>query len=132
MRFRGLIALALILISSIACGNSTPTSDTLNINVGLQNSWTDTLNVEIFGGSGGTVSRDIPPGYTSIVVTGSSPRPLQFNAQGLQPGGPIGGGICTSTEAITGSGADGQVTFTVSGDQVFVECTTGWLESIIP
>jgi len=131
MRFRGTL-LSIALISALACGNSNPTGTALNINVGLQNSWSDTLSVEIFGGSGGTVSLNMPPGYTSIVVTGSSPRSLQFNAQSLQPGGPIGGGICTSTEAIVGNGPDGLVTFTVSGVQVFVECSTGWLESIIP
>ena len=130
MRLR-LGVFALVLIPVIACGDDGVETGFF-INVGLQNSWTDTLDVLISGGSDGVRMLDIPPGYTSTEIAGSSGQTLLFNAQGLQSDGPLGGGLCTSTNAIVGRAEYGQVTFLVSGDDVLVECSTGWLESIIP
>lgn len=121
------LALSLVTGFLFACGN--PTAGLIFfINVGILNSTTVTLNVEI--GNGGEVTPLVaPPGYTTTEIPGDTRDQVSFS--GVGPGGLEGDGFCTATPHIVSTPTYGVVNLFVEPGttSITVECFSEWLES---
>ena len=129
---RIMTVLAVLALGAGACDSATNVescSDVPCINIGLQNSSADVMNIQITsGGNSRTIDADV--GYTSLEFPSSTDDVITFRAR---QGASEATGTCTATPEIrfndTPSDVYGQVNFVSGGGAILIECATGWVES---
>ena len=121
--------LALTLTVGIAaCGESVtgvPDCSGECINIGLQNSSSESMTIEISKTGAGSFSFSVTAavGYSSLEVPGQQGDVITFRAtQGTNEAT----GSCVASLAITTTSEYGQVNFVSGGGAILIECASGW------
>ena len=123
---RGSLTALLLLLT--ACSDEDTIGINTFINVGISNSTSGTLTVDVgvVGSAGAGESLTAPPGYTSTEIPGTSGNVVAVTVSG----GLSGTGRCTATNQIVGTSAYGEVgILETGGGTAQVTCLFGWVES---